>query len=146
MELANEILFPEVAALLEEGHTVTLKAKGTSMMPFIVGGRDSVVLQKADRVAVGDIVLARLDDGRHVLHRVTGLAEGGKVVNLMGDGSIRCRETCRRSDLLGKAVQIVRNGRTVDCSAAGERRWARLWQALLPVRRYVLWIFRKICM
>ena len=62
MELANEILFPEVAALLEEGHTVTLKAKGTSMMPFIVGGRDSVVLQKADRVAVGDIVLARLDD------------------------------------------------------------------------------------
>ena len=105
MELANEILFPEVAALLEEGHTVTLKAKGTSMMPFIVGGRDSVVLQKADRVAVGDIVLARLDDGRHVLHRVTGLAEGGKVVNLMGDGSIRCRETCRRSDLLGKAVQ-----------------------------------------
>ena len=146
MELANEILFPEVAALLEEGHTVTLKAKGTSMMPFIVGGRDSVVLQKADRVAVGDIVLARLDDGRHVLHRVTGLAEGGKVVNLMGDGSIRCRETCRRSDLLGKAVQIVRTGRTVDCSAAGERRRARLWQALLPLRRYVLWIFRKICM
>ena len=74
------------------------------------------------------------------------MAEGGKVVNLMGDGSIRCRETCRRSDLLGKAVQIVRNGRTVDCSAAGERRRARLWQALLPVRRYVLWIFRKICM
>lgn len=144
MELANEILFPEVAALLDEGHTVTLRAKGNSMMPFIVGGRDSVVLEKADLLRTGDIVLARLHDGSYVLHRVTAI--GGDEVQLMGDGSICCRETCRRGDLLGKVRQIIRNGRTVDCASACERRKARLWSMLLPVRRYVLWIFRKVCM
>ncbi len=145
MELANEILFPEVAALLNDGHTVTLRAKGNSMMPFIVGGRDSVVLEKADLLRTGDIVLARLQDGSYVLHRVTGFADGGDMVHLMGDGSIRCHETCCRSDLLGKVRQIIRNGHMVDCASASERRKARLWRMLLPVRRYMLWIFRKVC-
>jgi hypothetical protein len=38
--LPNEVMLPEVAKMLSEGKQVTIKAKGNSMLPFIVGGRD----------------------------------------------------------------------------------------------------------
>ena len=43
-EIPNEILFAEVRRLIAENRNVTLKAKGSSMLPFIRGGEDSVVL------------------------------------------------------------------------------------------------------
>ena len=46
MIIPNNILFDDVVSMLSKGHTVTLRAKGNSMFPFIVGGRDCVVLQK----------------------------------------------------------------------------------------------------
>lgn len=37
--VSNEVLLPEVAKLLDEGRKVTIKAKGNSMLPFMVGHR-----------------------------------------------------------------------------------------------------------
>ena len=70
MRLPNHLLFADVVALLSEGYTVTLRAKGSSMFPFIVGGRDSVALRKRKHVCKGDIVLARIPEKTYVLHRV----------------------------------------------------------------------------
>lgn len=43
--VSNDTFFEEVIALLREGKKVTVPAKGESMLPFIVGGVDSVVLE-----------------------------------------------------------------------------------------------------
>ena len=67
--LPNEVFLEEVAVLLDEGREVTLSPKGSSMLPFIREGRDSVVLRKEPAVHKGDIVLVRLP-GRYVLHRI----------------------------------------------------------------------------
>ena len=56
----NDQIFSEVTKLVSEGGNVTLKTKGNSMLPFIRGGRDSVVLVKADEIKLYDIVLAAL--------------------------------------------------------------------------------------
>ena len=42
--IPNEVLLPEVARLISEGHTVTLTVRGNSMNPFLVDRRDSIVL------------------------------------------------------------------------------------------------------
>lgn len=126
---------------MKEGHAVTLRTKGYSMLPFIVGGRDKVVLQQAVSWQEGDIVLAHLPEGRYVLHRIYRLSE--EDVILMGDGNLQATECCKQSDIVGKAVQIIRDGRVVDCHAAGERWRARLWRWLLPLRRYIVWIYRR---
>ena len=34
--IPNEILLPEVARLIKEGHTVTITVRGNSMNPFLV--------------------------------------------------------------------------------------------------------------
>ncbi len=38
----------EVLKLVDEGLSVVLPVKGTSMLPFIIGGKESVILQKPE--------------------------------------------------------------------------------------------------
>jgi len=131
----NNIILEEAGALLKEGRTVRFTPLGSSMLPFIRGGRDSVVLIKKETVEVGDIVLVRLP-GRYVLHRV--IKADGDSITLMGDGNIRGTEECRREDVMGTAVEIIKGNRSVKPGKG------QFWRALLPVRRYILAIYRRI--
>lgn len=130
--LPNEILLGEVGALLGEGREVSFTPKGTSMLPFIRGGKDTVTLKKIDTVEVGDIVLAHLPDSRYVLHRVIGI--DGDGLEIMGDGNLVGTEKCRTEDVLGTAVLIN----------AHKPSKGRLWRRLKPVRRYLLAIYRRL--
>ena len=58
--LPNESMLSEVTSLLQTGHRVKLRARGNSMLPFITGDRDSIILLKKKTVHRGDIVLARI--------------------------------------------------------------------------------------
>ena len=140
--LPNEVLLPEITRLLEAGETVTMKVKGNSMLPFITGGRDSVVLRRAVALKAGDIVLARLDDGHYVLHRITAIR--GERFTLMGDGNLCGTETCTRQAIAGQAIRVIKDGRTVDCTTPAQLRKAKLWKTLLPIRRYLLAIYKRV--
>lgn len=133
--IANEVLLEDAATLMNEGRDVMLTPLGSSMLPFIRGGKDSVRLRKMPDVAVGDIVLARLP-GRYVLHRV--IERNDRKLTLMGDGNIAGTEACSTEDVMGSVVGIVRNGKE---RPAGK---GRLWQFLKPVRRYILAIYRRL--
>ena len=91
--LPNDVLLGEVSRLVAEGESVTIMTKGTSMLPFIVGGRDSVRLVRPAELQPGMIVLAELHDGRYVLHRL--ISVDGQNLTLMGDGNIAGVERCR---------------------------------------------------
>lgn len=139
--VGNDVLIAEVHKFLLEGRRVTLKVKGVSMLPFIVGDRDSVLLERSSAYAVGDIVLAEIYPSTYVLHRILSIVED--EVTLMGDGNCCGTEHCRRENILGKAVTIFFNGREVDPNTPGQRRRALLWRRMLPVRRYLLAILRR---
>ena len=138
--LNNELFFVEVSRLLSQGRFVTLRGKGNSMYPFIVDGRDSVVLQKSKEVDTGDIVLAHIPEKGYVLHRIYRMQ--GERLTLMGDGNLHAREQCKKSDVLGKVIKICRNGRYVECDTFRERFKADCWRRLLPVRRFLLFACR----
>lgn len=140
--MQNEILLTEVQRLVAEGESVTLKAKGTSMLPFIRGERDNVVLVKPGHIRLYDIVLARVSTGNIVLHRV--IAVDGDILTLMGDGNIRGCEKCRINDVMAKVAAIDKGGRVLDCTNVSHIRKVRLWVALKPVRRYLLAIYRRL--
>ena len=57
--LNNELFFSEVSRQLAQGRVVTLRAKGTSMFPFIADGRDKVVLRKTEEVCQKADVLGK---------------------------------------------------------------------------------------
>lgn len=134
--VANEVLLEDAAALMNEGREVTLKPLGCSMLPFIRGGRDSVRMKKMPDVAVGDMLLVRLEGPRYVLHRL--IAMDGDRLTLMGDGNLAGTETCTKADVLGTVVAIERGSRVVK---PGNGLW---WRRLKPFRRYILAIYRRI--
>ncbi len=136
VQLPNEVLLSGAASFLDEGREVVIRVKGSSMLPFIRGDRDSVMLKKCDTLNVGDIVLVHLAD-RYVMHRI--ISREGDIFRMMGDGNIRGTESFRRENVLGKVIWIIKeDGRRVR---PGD---GRLWRALLPVRRYILGIYRRI--
>ena len=58
----NAILLGEVERLVSEGNSVTLMPKGSSMLPFIRGGKDSVVLVAPGELHPGLIALAEVGE------------------------------------------------------------------------------------
>lgn len=136
-QVSNEVLFPEVARLLQEGKTVTLTPRGQSMLPFIRGGEDSVTLVRCEDIHVGDILLFQLPTGQYILHRLIQIE--GKQLTFRGDGNIRGEEHCLQQDVIGKVIAITsKSGRTRKPGNA------QLWQLLFPFRRILLKIYRHL--
>ena len=134
MEQENVVVHRDLDAL-KDGKVIVLVPQGISMLPFIKGGVDQVYLLKKDRVAVGDIVLVEYH-GKHILHRV--YAVDGEKITLMGDGNLEGTEQVAADEVMGTVVDIVHNGRHLKPKKA----W--LWRHLLPIRRYLLKIHRKL--
>ena len=134
--LPNEFLLGEVAVVLRDGREAVIIPTGNSMLPFIRDGVDRVTLRRKADVAVGDIVLVKID-GRYLLHRI--IARKGDALTLMGDGNLVGTERCTLADVIGTVTEIIR--------PSGRRRTpgrARLWRLLRPVRRYLLAIYKRL--
>ena len=147
MVVDNDSFFADVLRVLDQGRRVTIPVKGYSMLPFIRGGKDLVVLEKAGPgLKAGDIVLFHLgpaEGGRYVMHRF--LSIDGGVADIMGDGVPEAHERVRTDRILARAVEILRDGtRPVDPYAPRELRKVRLWQRLRPLRRYMLLVYRHL--
>ena len=124
----------------EEG--VTLPVNGHSMLPFVVGWRDCVILQKPRQPKVGDVVVAWVEGRRYVLHRIIRI-EGDRVT-LMGDGNLKETEHCRLEDVKALATHVVDvKGRTHDLYSKWRRCTAKVWWYIRPMRRYLLAIYRR---
>ena len=147
MIIDNDTFFADVRRLLDQGKRVTIPVKGLSMLPFIRGGKDLVVLEKAGgNLQRDDIVLFHVgprEGGRYVMHRI--LTMDGDVVDIQGDGVPKTHELVRRNQVIAKAVEILRGGKLrVDPYSPGQRRLVHFWQWLRPVRRYILFIYRQL--
>lgn len=141
-KVSDEQIITDAVRLVDEGLAVTMLVKGHSMLPFILGGLESVVLTKPGTVKPGDVVLARLAEGRYVLHRVMEVSPGR--IELMGDGNLYGREVCRPQDVLARADEVVgEDGRHRRLDSPKMQRRARLWRRLLPVRRWILAVYRR---
>ena len=147
MVVDNDTFFADVLQVLRQGKRVTIPVKGFSMLPFIRGSKDLVILERAgDVLKADDIVLFHVgpaDGGRYVMHRI--LSVDGDRVDIMGDGVPYAHEHVHRSQILAKAVEIVRDGkRSVDPYSPGQLRLVHFWQRLRPVRRYLLFVYRHL--
>ena len=106
-----------------------------------------MILEKPKELRRGDVVLALVktnSPGKHyVVHRIVSL--NGEHVVLMGDGNLALREYCDVSDVCAKVICVVKpNGKKYAMAAWRYRIAAKIWYILLPIRRYLLWIYRKV--
>ncbi len=137
----NEIIRNAIQ-LVNEGMRVTFPVKGYSMLPFIIGSKESVDLVKPKHPKVGDVVLAWVEGCRYVVHRIIRI--DGNMVTLMGDGNIAGVEHCTLDDVAAIAINVVNpQGKHKPLYAPWRIKASRLWWRLLPVRRWILAIYRR---
>ena len=136
-------IIEEAIRLVREGVNVTLPVKGLSMLPFIIGGKESVILHRPGLIDVGAVVLAWVDGNRYVVHRIIKLDYDR--VTLMGDGNVAVTEHCRLNDIKARVTHVVD---AKDRTHYLYNRWrmlgAKVWYWLRPIRRYLLAIYRRL--
>lgn len=108
------------------------------MLPLLREGRDSVLLVPPEGVTVGDIALARTEDGHFLLHRVIALTE--ESVTLAGDALLTTEGPMPRECLLARVATVYRDERELDPRSPRMRRYRRLRAA----RRRLLAGLRRI--
>lgn len=141
MTISDEQIISEAIRLVNEGVKVTFPVNGCSMLPFIVGGKDSVILAKPDHLRVGQVVLAWVENNRYVVHRIHRIE--GNDLWLMGDGNLCLEEHCTFLDVKALATHVVKTaGKPKSLYTKPYRIASRVWTFLRPMRKWLLLIYR----
>ena len=140
MPLSDPIYIAEYDALIREvlasGGEFRLYPHGTSMLPLLRQGIDSVALRSLDRPPRKfDILFYKRQDGSYILHRVKEVTKEGIV--LWGDNHTVLEYGITEKNIIGHAARIFRGETELDCQSLKYRAYLWLWQ-FKAVRSLVL--------
>lgn len=107
-------MWPFMKEQLDLGKTVRFAPRGTSMLPMLRQGIDTVVLKQApDRLKKYDLPLYMRENGQFVLHRVVEVRK--ESYTMCGDNQCM-REFCvKPENILAIAVGFYRGEEYVSC-------------------------------
>ena len=145
IRVENHAFMQEIRRMFnEEGRkSVTFVVRGISMNPFLVSGRDKVVLVPPRTPQIGDVVLAEIKERTYALHRVIAVKDG--VYTMQGDGNpISMTERFTQENIVGNAEAFIRKGKRVETSSRKWRRYSSCWMAVRQLRRILLAVYRRI--
>ena len=125
--------------LLADGCPFVLNVTGSSMLPLLKSGRDSVWLQKSDTIRKGRILFFRRDNGSFVLHRVRRILPDGRCI-VNGDAQTWL-ETVRPDQVVAVVTQIIRKGKGLRWDHPLLRLWDILWYPTRPIRPFLFRLY-----
>jgi len=137
--------FKLIIPIMREGYQLKICPKGRSMIPFLVGGRDEAVLSIPSddyKFKKNDIVLYKLDDGLHVLHRICRINKKG--IYILGDFRASIEGPFKREDIIAVADYIIRKGRKLDDSNRKYILCVKIWRVLRPFRLLIYIMYSAI--
>jgi len=101
--------------VLAAGGEFRMYPKGTSMLPLLVQGRDSVILKRKDNIPANkhDIAFYRRDNGQFVLHRVMKIESNGTYV-MCGDNQLVLERGIKAEQIIGYVSSFYRKDKKID--------------------------------
>ena len=106
-------LLPFIEEAFSKDMTFKIPITGTSMNPFLVEGRDYVLIEKPSLpLEIGDVPLYRRDNGTFVLHRVVDKTEKGYV--MCGDNQFILEKGIEDKHIIGVMCTVCRDGKTFN--------------------------------
>ncbi len=141
-KISLEEIYPTIKASIDNGGSVELPITGTSMLPLLVWGRDTVTIKKCENANRGDIIFYRRDDGHFVLHRVVDKNDNGYVI--CGDNQVVKEYGICDNHIIAVVTDITRKGKTFSVNKLSYKIYSKLWTAILPFRNVILVPIRKV--
>ena len=124
-----------IRLVLSGGGEFTIFPKGTSMLPLIVQGRDSVTLEQPQgALHRGDIAFYQRENGQYVLHRV--IAADGETYTMCGDNQLTPEYGVKPEQLIARAAYVTRNGKKIASGNPAYRLYTLLWRSFFIRRAY----------
>ncbi len=109
-------ILPEINKVLDQGDTFSFMPNGISMLPTIVGGRDTVTVKKpTDKLKKFDIILYRRKSGQFVLHRIIDL-DSEKYI-LCGDNEVYPEKNVEHNQIIGVVTRYTRKGKIIEADS-----------------------------
>ena len=148
MKEKNVILTPDyfkakVIPLIEEGLTVPLTVSGGSMTPYLVSGRDAVMISKpVFPLKMGDIAFFERMDGQIVMHRVCMVRRDGYY--FVGDAQTETEGPIIKEQIFGQVNKAVRRGREEGEGSFTRFFFSRIWIRMIPLRPFCMKAYGKL--
>lgn len=140
-DLSLDELVPLLTEVIEGGGEFRLYPHGTSMLPLLRQGLDSVALASpTEKRKRGEIVLYRRESGQYVLHRMVKIKKDGSLI-FSGDHHKELEFGITPAQILARVVAIYREERRINCDGFGMRLYAALMARGLT-KRIVLLCYR----
>lgn len=118
-------MLPLMEEMLNQNGEVTFIPEGISMLPVIVGGKDSVTVKKpAGRLKKFDACLYLRKNGGFVLHRVVKVLPDGYVMS--GDNQYVLEKGITDDQIIGVVVSVDKNGKEISCQNRAYKLYVRL--------------------
>lgn len=141
-----EELLPLIQEGLAAGKRVRFSPKGTSMLPMLRQGIDTVIISPVpEKLKKYDLPLYRRSSGQFVLHRIV---EVGERYTCVGDNQFDLEKGLRHDQMIGVVTAFTRGDRRISVTNPGYRLYCRFWHYSRPLRRLwrsgVAWLRRRI--
>ena len=137
-------MMPLIRERLSAGQDIKLFPYGTSMLPMLRQGKDSVVLSKIQEPKKYDVILYQRRDGQYVLHRLVGV---GEKYTFLGDNQFALEHGIDRDQMIAYVSSFYRGDREVSVKKASYKLYCRLWYGSRGIRSFwrrgIGWMRRK---
>lgn len=139
-----DVYMPVVCELLARGKEVSIVVTGNSMAPFLIHGRDEILVAPADgKWKKGDMVFFRRKNGQYVMHRICGVHQDGSF-SIIGDGQFQVEHPVFSSQMFGKITSVKRKGTWIGPGNFCWEFFARIWVKMIPLRPAAWKLYRIV--
>ena len=135
-------IMPIIREQLAAGESVRFSPRGTSMLPMLRQGKDSIVLSPLpDRLKKYDIPLYQRADGNYVLHRVVAI---GDDYTMIGDNQFVEEKGVKHDQLIGVVTAFYRGDKLHKTTDLSYKVYCCLWCKSRKIRHFCLRAVNKI--
>lgn len=127
-------LMPIVRERLADGQKIRFSPRGTSMLPMLRQGVDSVVLSPLPKILRKyDLPLYQRTNGQYVLHRIITAED---TYTCIGDNQFVSEPGVEYSQMIALVTAFCRGDRQYTVHDLRYRIYCRFWHYTRPLRRY----------
>lgn len=124
-----------IRAVLDSGGEFRIYPKGTSMLPLLAEGRDSVSLTKPAALPErNDIAFYRRDDGSYILHRIIKVK--GDTYVMCGDNQLSPETGVSREQIIAVVSRVFKGDKEISLGSVRYRLYCLAWSSFFLRRVY----------
>lgn len=127
---------PVLQELLSEGKEVSVTVTGNSMSPFLVHGRDRILIAPPDgNWKKGDMAFFIRTNGQYVMHRICRVDKNGNCF-FVGDAQQYIEGPVTPAQIFWKITSVQRKGKWIGPDDFWWRFFEKIWMNVIPMRSF----------